>query len=127
MPRFGNKPEQHVSVSFTWRKLNGLLFKAYAHYSAWLGAKYMTDWAQVHAPRFTKQKNRGKSKPAAMPAPTQAGGPAAPTRPLAGRGAPVPTAPMAPPPAAPQAPASGFGSVYGMENGIGRADDTEFF
>ena len=52
VPRFGKSPEQHVSVVLTWRQLNELLFTTAAHYKAWLSARYMADWAAIHAPRF---------------------------------------------------------------------------
>lgn len=41
VPRFGNKPENHVSVSMTWDNFAGLMLTTKAHYEAWLAAKYM--------------------------------------------------------------------------------------
>lgn len=40
VPRFGNKPENHVSVSMTWDNLAGLMLVTKAHYEAWLATKY---------------------------------------------------------------------------------------
>ena len=40
VPRFGNKPENHVSVSLTWDNFAGLMLVTKAHYEAWLAAKY---------------------------------------------------------------------------------------
>ena len=34
VPRFGKNPEQHVAVSFSWKKLNEFLFTIHAHYMA---------------------------------------------------------------------------------------------
>ena len=52
VPRFGKNPEQHVAVSLTWRGVNELLLTTAAHYQAWLSAKYLTEWPQLHAPRL---------------------------------------------------------------------------
>lgn len=35
-PRFGNKPENHVSVSMTWQAMSHLLLMTQMHYQAWL-------------------------------------------------------------------------------------------
>ena len=40
VPRFGNNPENHVSVSMTWEALSELLFLTKTHYEAWLSAWY---------------------------------------------------------------------------------------
>lgn len=41
VPKFGNKPENHVSVSMTWEALSELLLLTKAHYEAWLTAWYI--------------------------------------------------------------------------------------
>lgn len=46
VPKFGKDPEQHVSVTLTWRQLNELLFTTAAHYNAWLSAKYLSEWGR---------------------------------------------------------------------------------
>lgn len=40
VPRFGNKPENHVAVSMTFETLSELLLMTKVHYSAWLSAWY---------------------------------------------------------------------------------------
>ena len=40
VPRFGNKPENHVAVSMTWESLSELLLMTQIHYEAWLTAWY---------------------------------------------------------------------------------------
>ncbi len=40
IPRFGNKPENHVAVSMTFDALSELLLTTKAHYTAWLSAWY---------------------------------------------------------------------------------------
>ena len=40
VPRFGKKPENHVSVSMTWASLSQMLLLTKAHYEAWLSAWY---------------------------------------------------------------------------------------
>jgi len=41
VPKFGRNPENHVSVSMTWRQLNQILLVTQAHYQAWLTMKYL--------------------------------------------------------------------------------------
>lgn len=40
VPRFGNKPENHVAVSMTFYSLSELLLMTKTHYEAWLSAYY---------------------------------------------------------------------------------------
>jgi hypothetical protein len=40
VPRYGNKPEQQVSVAMSWRDLTQLLLMTKVHYEAWLTAQY---------------------------------------------------------------------------------------
>ena len=40
VPRFGNKPENHVAVSMTFETLSSLLLITKVHYQAWLSAWY---------------------------------------------------------------------------------------
>ena len=40
VPRFGNKPENHVSVSMTYESFSGMMLTTKAHYDAWLSAWY---------------------------------------------------------------------------------------
>jgi len=41
VPRYGNKPEQQVSVAMDWRDLTQLLMMTKIHYEAWLTAQYL--------------------------------------------------------------------------------------
>jgi len=40
VPKYGNKPEQQVSVAMSWRSLTQLLLMTKIHYEAWLTAQY---------------------------------------------------------------------------------------
>jgi hypothetical protein len=40
VPKYGNKPEQQVSVALSWRDLTQLLMFTRIHYAAWLTAQY---------------------------------------------------------------------------------------
>ena len=40
VPRFGNKPENHVSVSMTYESFSGMMLTTKSHYEAWLSAWY---------------------------------------------------------------------------------------
>lgn len=42
VPKFGNKPENHVVISMTFETLSELLLITKAHYNAWLCAFYMS-------------------------------------------------------------------------------------
>ena len=42
VPRFGKKPENHVSVGLSWDALAELLLFTKAHYEAWLAAWYLS-------------------------------------------------------------------------------------
>ena len=118
VPRFGKNPEQHVAVSFSWKKLNEFLFTIHAHYMAWLSARYHAEWAQLM--RLSKDKEQNSRPNGTGPVPAQhktehrepqvPGGPTPPPRP-------------APPPQQPV----GLGSMYGSINGRNSADDMRIF
>ena len=117
VPRFGTKPEQHVSVILSWRQLNELLLTTVEHYRAWLAAKYASEWATVHAQRASGRDRvrgeQGRAPNSAAPAPE-----------------PKPPAPAAPAQKAPAQQAgfaSAFGSVYGSGNGKSGAGDRKMF
>lgn len=116
VPRFGKNPEQHVAISFTWRKLNEFLFMCYAHYQAWLAARYAAEWTALQSDRHSGKKNSRQTaaRSGAAPGAKQAG-------------ASPPPAPSAPPAAPPQQQSLGFGSIYGTGNGRNSADDTRLF
>ena len=109
VPRFGKSPEQHVSVMLTWRQLNELLFTTKLHYSAWLSAKYMADWAGIHAPRLEERTPKGGKGHQERPSSNGQSPPQTPTAPQqTGFG-------------------SAFGSVYSREKGSTGADDMRMF
>ena len=117
VPRFGTKPEQHVSVILSWRQLNELLLTTVEHYRAWLAAKYASEWTTIHAQRASGRDRvrgeQGRAPHSAAPAP-----------------APKPPAPAAPAQKAPAQQAgfaSAFGSVYGSGNGKSGAGDRKMF
>ena len=60
VPRFGNKPENHVAVSMTFDSLSELLLMTKTHYEAWLSAYY-----------FSALKDNTASKPKQMVANSQ--------------------------------------------------------
>lgn len=109
VPRFGKEPEQHVSVTLTWRQLNELLFTTVVHYNAWLSAKYLSEWGTRHAQRFEQQRKTLDTQPTQKRPP---------------QSSQAQQQPAAPPPGGFN---SAYGSVYGRENGRLRADDTGIF
>ena len=48
VPRFGNKPENHVVVSMTFESLSELLLMTKTHYEAWLTAWYLSQRQSTH-------------------------------------------------------------------------------
>lgn len=54
VPKFGNKPENHVAVSMTFETLSELLLLTKAHYEAWLAAWYLTTF-QRNTQKSTEQ------------------------------------------------------------------------
>ena len=118
VPRFGKNPEQHVAVSFSWKKLNEFLFTIHAHYMAWLSARYHAEWAQLM--RLSKDKEQNSRPDAA-----QAGTGTAQNRTSGAAGPRQPTPPPQPAPP-PQQPV-GLGSMYGSINGRNIADDMRIF
>ena len=61
VPRFGNKPENHVAVSMTFDALSELLLMTKTHYESWLTAWYLS---QTHS----GQRQAAPQAPAAAPA-----------------------------------------------------------
>ena len=66
VPRFGKKPENHVSVSMTWDSLAELLLITKTHYEAWLTAWYMS---QTHAQPRKAPSQAKKAPEASKPQP----------------------------------------------------------
>lgn len=58
VPKFGNKPENHVAVSMTFEAFSGLLLMTKAHYDAWLVSCYL-DRKPAGKNRFSKEQNSG--------------------------------------------------------------------
>lgn len=66
VPRFGNKPENHVAVSMTIDALSELLLMTKTHYESWLTAWYMS---QTHSgQRQVPQPAKDQTPPHAAPA-----------------------------------------------------------
>lgn len=67
VPRFGKKPENHVSVGMSWDTLTELLLFTKAHYEAWLAAWYLS---QTHTqPKKTSaQAKKAPEVPNPQPA-----------------------------------------------------------
>lgn len=68
VPRFGKKPENHVSVSMTWDSLSELLLITKTHFEAWLTAWYLSQT------RFSQAKQPAQAPKAPetpKPQPTQ--------------------------------------------------------
>ena len=58
VPRFGNKPENHVAVSMTFESLSELLLMTKTHYEAWLTGWYLSQ-TQFH--QHQNQQTRAAS------------------------------------------------------------------
>ena len=67
VPRFGNKPENHVAVSMTFDVLSELLLMTKTHYEAWLTAWYLS---QTHTAQPQAPKPANASTPPKQEAPT---------------------------------------------------------
>ena len=67
VPKFGNKPENHVAVSMTFESLSELLLMTKTHYEAWLTAWYLS---QTHTAQPQNQKPANASNPPKQEAPT---------------------------------------------------------
>jgi hypothetical protein len=66
VPRFGNKPENHVAVSMTFDALSELLLMTKTHYESWLTAWYLS---QTHSGQQRNQMPANNQVPAANSAP----------------------------------------------------------
>ena len=116
VPRFGSKPEQHVSVILNWRQLNELLLTTIEHYRAWLAAKYTSEWSTIHAQR-TGGRNRGRTEQVRTPPAVSASAPEPPAAPAPAQKVKTPQAGFD----------SAFDSVYGSANGKDGAGDRKMF
>jgi hypothetical protein len=43
VPKYGNSPEQRISVAMNWQSLNEIMLMTKINYEAWLASKYMTE------------------------------------------------------------------------------------
>ena len=69
VPKFGNRPENHVAVSMTFDALSELLLMTRTHYESWLTAWYLS---QTHSGQ--KQSRRPAEASHAGPYQPPAGG-----------------------------------------------------
>ena len=53
VPKFGNRPENHVAVSMTFDALSELLLMTRTHYESWLTAWYLS---QTHSGQQQNQR-----------------------------------------------------------------------
>ena len=67
VPKFGNKPENHVAVSMTFESLSELLLMTKTHYESWLTAWYLS---QTHTAQSQAPKPANASNPPKHEAPT---------------------------------------------------------
>lgn len=70
VPKFGNKPENHVAVSMTFDILSELLLLTQAHYQAWLTSCYMQKPTKDRAGQSSQlkyQRNNGATETASEP------------------------------------------------------------
>lgn len=58
VPRFGGKPENHVTVSMTWDSLSELFLLTKENYQAWLTAKYLKDMMVQQAEQRRQQSSQ---------------------------------------------------------------------
>lgn len=56
VPRFGNKPENHVAISMTWDAFSGFMLTTKAHYETWLAAWYAKRDAAAKPARQPKRE-----------------------------------------------------------------------
>lgn len=70
VPKFGNKPENHVAVSMAFETLSELLLLTQAHYQAWLTSWYMRKPAKEQAAQSSQpkyQRNNGATETPSAP------------------------------------------------------------
>lgn len=63
VPKFGNKPENHVAVSMAFETLSELLLLTQAHYMAWLSAQYMAKPKQNKSSGSQSQSPQNNTEP----------------------------------------------------------------
>ena len=68
VPRFGKKPENHVSVGLSWDALAELLLFTKAHYEAWLAAWYLSQ-THTQPKKAPAQAKKAPEAPNPQPAP----------------------------------------------------------
>ncbi len=65
VPRFGGRPENHVSVSMTWDSLSEVFLLTKEHYQAWLSAKYLMEMMLQQAELQQQNRAVSSNKPVA--------------------------------------------------------------
>lgn len=56
VPKFGNKPENHVSVSLSFEMFSRMMLLTKAHYEAWLAVWYARQWTKEEQKQETGQE-----------------------------------------------------------------------
>ena len=67
-PKFGNKPENHVTVSMTLDSFGELLLVTQAHYQAWLTAWYMGGCKTMQPKTYNQKPQNASQQNTAQPA-----------------------------------------------------------
>ncbi len=65
VPRFGGRPENHVSVSMTWDSLSEVFLLTKENYQAWLSAKYLMEMMLQQAELQQQNRAVSSNKPVA--------------------------------------------------------------
>ena len=60
VPKFGNKPENHVAISMSLESLSELLLVTRIHYQAWLGVLYNKNFSSLEVPKDSKSGSSTK-------------------------------------------------------------------
>ena len=60
VPKFGNKPENHVAVSMTFETLSELMLLTKVHYMAWRTAWYQSCFEELNKNKSSSKKQEQK-------------------------------------------------------------------
>lgn len=60
VPKFGNKPENHVAISMSLESLSELFLVTRIHYQAWLGVLYNKNFSSLEIPKDSKSGSSTK-------------------------------------------------------------------
>ena len=70
-PKFGSKPENHVTVSMTLDTFGELILATQAHYQAWLNAWYMGGCKTIQPKNYTQKQQQTAATTTPSPSQTQ--------------------------------------------------------